>query len=125
MYDDLAVIAAPGAVKRRPETEGTETALAGLGYRIVHIEAPGVLEGGDVLKHGGTVYVGQGGRTNAEGIRQLTGHLKLFGSTVIAVPVTKALHLKSTVTALRDGTIIGFPGVGRRPLVLPKIHRRA
>ena len=32
------------------------------------IEGPGTLDGGDVLKVGSTVYVGQGGRTNAEGI---------------------------------------------------------
>ena len=112
VYGDLAVISRPGAVERRPETAGTEEALAGLGYRIVHIEAPGILDGGDVLKHGGTVYVGQGGRTNPEGIRQLTGHLAPLGATVVAVPLTKVLHLKSAVTALPDGTVIGY-----RPLV--------
>jgi dimethylargininase len=69
VYGDLAVIARSGAVERRPETQGTEKAAAELGYRIAHIEAPGVLDGGDVLKHAGTVYVGRSGRTNADGIR--------------------------------------------------------
>ena len=56
---------------------------------------------------GDTVYVGGGGRTNAEGIRQLRAILEPLGATVIAVPNTKALHLKSAVTALPDGTVVG------------------
>ena len=55
VYGDLAVIARSGAVERRSETQGTEKAVAALGYRIAHIDAPGVLDGGDVLKQGGTV----------------------------------------------------------------------
>jgi dimethylargininase len=111
VYGDLAVIARPGAVERRSETDGTENAVAELGYRVAHIEAPGVLDGGDVLKHAGTVYVGQSSRTNADGIGQLAEHLAPFGAKVIAVPLTKALHLKSAVTALPDGTIIGYEPV--------------
>ncbi len=76
-----------------------------------------MLDGGDVLKHGGTVYVGQSGRTNADGIRQLAEYLAPFGATVIAVPLTKALHLKSAVTALPDGTIIGYEPVVDDPSV--------
>jgi len=117
VYGDLAVVARSGAVERRSETEGTENAVAELGYRIAHIDAPGVLDGGDVLKHGGTVYVGQSGRTNADGIRQLAEYLAPFGATVIAVPVTKALHLKSAVTALPDGTVIGYEPVVDDPSV--------
>jgi dimethylargininase len=117
VYGDLAVIARSGAVERRSETKGTEKAVAELGYRIAHIDAPGVLDGGDVLKHGGTVYVGQSGRTNADGIRQLAQHLAPFGATVVAVPLTTALHLKSAVTALPDGTIIGYEPVVDDPSV--------
>jgi dimethylargininase len=93
VYGDLAVIARSGAAERRPESKGTEKAVAELGYRIAHIEAPGVLDGGDVLKHGGTVYVGESGRTNGDGIRQLAEHLAPLGATEVAVPLTKALHL--------------------------------
>jgi dimethylargininase len=119
VYGDLAVIARSGAVERRSETSGTEKAVAELGYRIAHIETPGVLDGGDVLKHAGTVYVGRSGRTNADGIRQLTEYLAPFGATVIAVPLTMALHLKSAVTALPDGTIIGYEPVVDDPTVFP------
>jgi dimethylargininase len=117
VYGDLAVIARSGAVERRSETQGTGNAVAEFGYRIAHIEAPGVLDGGDVLKHGGTVFVGQSGRTNADGIRQLSEYLAPFGATVTAVPLTKALHLKSAVTALPDGTIIGYEPVVDDPSV--------
>jgi len=104
-----AVITRPGAEERKPETEGTEGVLHGLGYHIVRIEEPGTLDGGDVLKHGNEVWVGLGGRTNIAGAEQLAAHLTPLGLTVHQVPVTKVLHLKSAVTALPDGTVIGYP----------------
>jgi dimethylargininase len=109
VYGDLAVVSRPGADERKPETAGTARALSGLGYRIAHITAPGTLDGGDVLKHSGTVWVGVGGRTNQEGVDQLAAHLAPLGATVVGVPVTKVLHLKSAVTALPDGTVVGYP----------------
>ena len=107
VYGDLAVVARPGAERRRPEIEGTEKALTGLGYRIARIEAHGTLDGGDVLKHGGRVWVGTGGRTNEAGVEQLAALLAPLGAEVVGVPVTRVLHLKSGVTALPDGTVIG------------------
>ncbi|GGU33769.1 dimethylargininase [Nocardioides albus] len=107
VFGDLAVISRPGALERRPEITAAEEAVRARGYRIAHIEAPGTLDGGDVLKHGDTVWVGEGGRTNAEGIAQLRALLGPLGAVVVAVPLTKVLHLKSAVTALPDGTVIG------------------
>ena len=49
---------------------------------------PGTLDGGDVLKIGSSVYVGRGGRTNGEGIRQLRRLLRPVGATVVGVPMT-------------------------------------
>ncbi|MET9871644.1 arginine deiminase family protein, partial [Streptomyces sp. NPDC006386] len=68
---------------------------------------PGTLDGGDVLKVGDTVYVGRGGRTNAAGVQQLRAAFEPLGARVVAVPVSKVLHLKTAVTALPDGTVIG------------------
>jgi dimethylargininase len=99
MYDDLAVITRPGADVRRPETSGTEKTLQGLGYRIARIEEPGTLDGGDVLKHAGTVWVGLGGRTNRAGVEQLAALLQPLGATVVGVPVSRVLHLKSILEA--------------------------
>jgi len=126
MYGDLAVLARPGAEARRGEVAGTEQVLRDLGHRIARIEAPGTLDGGDVLKHGGTVWVGLGGRTNQAGIDQLATHLAPLGASVVTVPMTKALHLKSAVTALPDGTVVGWepvvddPGVWSSFLAVPE-----
>jgi dimethylargininase len=108
VYGDLAVIARPGADQRRPEVSGTESTLQGLGYRIARIEDPGTLDGGDVLKHDGAVWVGLGGRTNEAGMEQLATLLAPLGADVVGVPVSRVLHLKSGVTALPDGTVIGY-----------------
>jgi dimethylargininase len=106
MCGDLAVIARPGAVERQAEVAGTEQALDGLGVEAARIEAPGTLDGGDVLQVDGTLYVGRGGRTNGEGIRQLRRHAATRGRKVVPVPLHRVLHLKSAVTALPDGTMI-------------------
>ncbi|MGW9631921.1 dimethylargininase [Agromyces sp. NPDC055520] len=112
MFGDLAVLASPGAESRRPEVEAVERAVRAVpGITVARIELPGTLDGGDVLKVGSTVYVGASARTNAEGIRQLRTLLTPHRYTVVAVPITKALHLKSAATALPDGTIIGDPAL--------------
>jgi N-dimethylarginine dimethylaminohydrolase len=119
-FGDLAVIASPGAESRRPEIDAVErTVRAVPGITVDRIELPGTLDGGDVLKVDSTVYVGASSRTNAEGIRQLRGLLSPHGYSVVAVPVTKALHLKSTMTALPDGTIIGDPALVDVPSLFP------
>jgi dimethylargininase len=122
---DLAVIARPGAEVRRDEVAGTEEVVRSLGLEIARIEPPGTLEGGDVLQVGSTVYVGRGGRTNADGIRQLRRHAARTGRTVVPVKLHGVLHLKSAVTALPDGTFIAsdpslfdaspFPALRRVP----------
>ena len=50
---------------------GVAKVVESLGCPVARVHGPGTLEGGDVLKVGDTVYVGRGGRTNGEGIRQL------------------------------------------------------
>jgi len=111
VYDDLAVLTNPGAASRKPEVAAVEEVVRDLGYRVARITDPATLDGGDVLKHDRTAYVGLGGRTNGEGVRQLAGHLAQFGVRTQAVPVERALHLKSAVTALPDGTVIGWDPV--------------
>ena len=118
VYEHVAVVARPGVESRRSETVGVEAALAELGYAVERIEEPGTLDGGDVLKIRDTVHVGLSGRTNAEGARQLRELLAPLGATVVEVPVEGVLHLKSAVTALPDGSILGHP-----PLV-PEAFRR-
>lgn len=120
MFRNVAVITRPGADYRKPETVDVEKVVTALGCSINAIRAPGTLDGGDVLKVADTVYVGRGGRTNAEGVRQLRAILAPLGATVIAVPIAKVLHLKSAVTALPDGTVIGYPPIVDDPRTYPR-----
>ncbi|GAA0586259.1 N(G),N(G)-dimethylarginine dimethylaminohydrolase [Kribbella sandramycini] len=122
VYGDLAVIVRAGAESRRPEAAAAEETARAQGYRITHITAPGTLDGGDVLKVGTTVYVGLGGRTNEEGIRQFRAALEPLGADVRAVPVRKVLHLKSAVTALPDGTVIGYEPLVDDPAAFDKFR---
>ncbi|WP_181764801.1 dimethylargininase [Streptomyces albidus (ex Kaewkla and Franco 2022)] len=111
VFRGAALICRSGAPERRPETAGVEQSVRAQGYAVHRLHAPATLDGGDVLKTGETVYVGQGGRTNAEGLRQLTTAFEPLGARVVPVPVSKVLHLKSAVTALPDGTVIGAPSL--------------
>jgi dimethylargininase len=109
--EDLAVLTRPGAPARRAEVAGVARTVRALGLRTARITRPGVLDGGDVLQVGTTVYVGRGGRTDGEGIRQLRSLLAPLGRVVVAVPLGEVLHLKSAVTALPDGTFLVLPGL--------------
>ncbi|WP_353945921.1 dimethylargininase [Streptomyces sp. HUAS MG91] len=107
VFRNVALIARSGAGSRRAETSGVEQTVARLGCSVNWVWEPGTLDGGDVLKVGDTVYVGRGGRTNAAGVQQLRAAFEPLGARVVAVPVSKVPHLKSAVTALPDGTVIG------------------
>jgi dimethylargininase len=56
-------------------------------------------------------------------MRQLATHLERLGARVVGVPVSRVLHLKSGVTALPDGTVVGHQllvdDVGVWPRFLP------
>jgi dimethylargininase len=122
MYEGIAVLTRPSLDSRRPEVSDIEESVEPLGYSIRTIEAPGTLEGGDVLVVGDHVYVGQGGRSNIEGIEQLRMILEPEGAKVIAVPMGPALHLKSAVTALPDGSFIGYVPALVDPEIFPTLH---
>ncbi len=111
MFGDFAVLTNPKQPTRNPEVAEVARVIGELGIESAQISDPGTLDGGDVLKVGKTVYVGLSGTTNEEGIRQLAGFVEPRGYTVVTVPLSKALHLKSAITALPDGTIIGYEPV--------------
>ncbi|TDE57921.1 N(G),N(G)-dimethylarginine dimethylaminohydrolase [Nonomuraea mesophila] len=103
----LAVLTRPGAPERRPEVESVAAAVHDLGLTAVRIAEPGTLDGGDVLQTGDTLYAGRSARTNDQGIAQLAALLP--EREVVPVTMRGVLHLKSGVTALPDGTLIGDP----------------
>lgn len=115
VFGDIALLARSGAESRRGERAGAEAAARALGLEVHAIEAPGTLDGGDILKIGDRVYVGRTLRTNDAGIAQLRAVVEPLGREVVVVPVTTALHLKSAITALPDGTVIGHDSLVEAP----------
>jgi dimethylargininase len=109
VFDELAVIARPGAAVRRLEVLSVMQALRA--YRPVFtIEDPGTLDGGDVLWIDRTLYVGLSSRTNSEGIGQLEQLAAPSGYRIVTVPVEGCLHLKSAVTQVGAGVLLLHPG---------------
>ena len=108
VLDEVAVITRPGAESRRPETAAITAALTP--YRaLLTIDAPGTLDGGDVMRIGRTLYVGRSGRSNQAAIDQLSRALAPYGYEVRGVAVQGCLHLKSAVTALGEDTVLVNP----------------
>ncbi|MBS0255700.1 MAG: dimethylargininase [Proteobacteria bacterium] len=105
----LAVACRPGAASRQGEVASAVAAL-GPGWYHAAIAAPGALEGGDVLRIGQRLYVGRTTRTNEAGIAQLAALVAPHGLEVVAVPVRGSLHLKTAVTALAPGLLVGNRG---------------
>jgi dimethylargininase len=94
---ELAIITRPGAPSRRPETASIAACL-GRYRRLVEIEAPGTIDGGDVLVVGKTLFIGENGRSNNQAIEQVRKLLHRFSYKVLSVPVNGCLHLKSAAT---------------------------
>lgn len=78
-------------------------------HQIAHLPSEATLEGGDVLHVDDMTYVGLSSRTNSAGAEALRLLMGRFGRTVVAVPVLAALHLKTVVTYLGDGTLMAAP----------------
>jgi dimethylargininase len=108
VIDEVAIIARPGAVSRRAEVPLVEQTLTG--YRsLARIEAPGTVDGGDVMTIGKCIFVGVSSRTNVEAIQQLQTVVSPFGYDVRPVTVKGCLHLKSAVTAAGTATVLINP----------------
>lgn len=107
--DDLAVLTRPGMPERVPEVASMEEMIADLSLEMVRIEGEGTLDGGDVLQVGSTVYAGRSSRTNEDALCQLARLLATRGRRVVPVALTDCLHLKTAMTALPDGSLIGIP----------------
>ena len=102
---DVAVITNPGAVSRRGEVETMAAILAK--YRETErIQAPGILDGGDVLMVGSHFLIGISERTNQEGAEQFGRIMERFDNTWTSVPVVSGLHLKSSINYVGKNTLL-------------------
>jgi dimethylargininase len=104
----VAVIARSGASSRRGEAAPVRDALTAR-FSIATIDAPGTLDGGDVMQVGGKAYVGHSARTNPAAIEQLAEIATGCGLEVTTVRVHDGLHLKSSVLPLDAETVLVTP----------------
>lgn len=107
----LLVATRPGAPARRPEVASVVAAARDHvppDCRVMTIEPPGTLDGGDVLLYGDRVVVGLSGRTNRAGAEQLRRALEEIAYRVFLCPVSDGrLHFASAVTKVRANRFIG------------------
>ncbi len=110
---DVAVITNPGAAARNDEKDYIGAALKP--YReLAYIEAPGTLDGGDVLMVDTHFFIGISDRTNQDGAEQLGQILEQFGNTWEPIPVGAGLHLKSSVNYVGKNTLALSPSFADR-----------
>ena len=101
----VAIITNPGAESR----QGEETTIAEIltPFRSVeHIQAPGTLDGGDVLMIGNHFFIGISERTNSHGAEQLGKILEKYGNTWTTLQVSGGLHFKSSVNYAGHNTLL-------------------
>lgn len=105
---ELALLTRPGAASRRGEVTSIGAALARW-RSTVSIAAPATVDGGDVLRLGQTLYVGQGARSNAAALMQMQAAVAPFGYRVQGVATHGCLHLKSAVTQIAADALLVQP----------------
>ncbi|MEA3239915.1 MAG: arginine deiminase family protein [Candidatus Bipolaricaulota bacterium] len=115
--DRGAIILRMGKALRRGEEEAIEKKLAEIGVPILYrMHGEATAEGGDLLwiDHD-TLAVGQGFRTNREGLRQLREALLPLGIKIIPIPLVyfygpaACLHLMSFVSIVGERTAVVYP----------------
>ena len=107
-FDEVAIATRPGAESRRDEGDAVLEVLGGI-RPVLRIEAPGTLDGGDVLRIGKRVFVGASARSNESGHAQLRELLAPHGYTVESVAIRDCLHLKSAVTQVGENAVLINP----------------
>jgi dihydropteroate synthase len=111
VLDELAILTRPGVESRRAEVEIIEPEIARLRRKVVRLESPATLEGGDVMRVGRTLFVGLSSRTNWEGFTALRELVAPHGYRVCAVGLNDCLHLKTGCTALNDRILLANPAM--------------
>jgi dimethylargininase len=111
------VVTRPGAPSRAGETTATAAALRPRFPDLVHIVAPGTVDGGDICETECCVFIGISERTNQEGARQLEALLQAAGHATRRIEVrgSRLLHLKTGLSALGDGRLLVAPALAGHP----------
>lgn len=114
---ECAIVTNPATDSRRDEKIEMEEVLKRFYSedQIFHIEAPGTMEGGDVMLVDRHFYVGLSDRTNQAAVDQFTKIVGQFGYETTAVPVTEGLHLKDFVIYLENGKMLVSKVMNEQP----------
>jgi dimethylargininase len=115
VLDEIAVMTRLGAESRRGESVSLARELER--HRPLRwLREPAMLDGGDVMQAGKTLFVGVTARSNAAGIGQLAAAVEPFGYRVRPVVVRGCLHLKSACSYLGDVVLVHRPWVDEAAL---------
>ena len=121
----------PGKKNRVPEAKHQGAFFQQRGIPVLaEITAPGSTEAGDIVwLDSKTLLIGNGYRTNAEGIRQLRAILAPRGVNVISAPLpygpgpSACLHLMSLISLLDEHTaLVDLPWLAVETVELLKSH---
>ncbi|MDE2481172.1 MAG: hypothetical protein KGN02_03155 [bacterium] len=107
-FEDGVTIMRPSAMSRRAEADRMQSEFARLDVPLAgHIEAPGLLDGGDVLLVGGTAFVGVSARGNAIGRAGFAAVAKAHGYRVVEVRLAAdAPSLRAVASAVASDTLV-------------------
>ena len=103
---NCAIITRPGAPSRRGEVNEIEFVLKQRFNNIEVIEAPGTIEGGDIMMVGDHYFIGLSERTNLEGARQIIQILKKYDMSGSTISLKKVLHLKTGLSYLEKNNLV-------------------
>jgi dimethylargininase len=104
VLDEVAVMTSPCTPRKR-EIDSVHQVLSR--YRkIATIATNAKLEGGDVIRDGRTLYVGQSTRTNPHGLESLRAALSRYGYSIVPIEVPHCLHLSTAISCLDHETFL-------------------
>jgi dimethylargininase len=104
-----AILTRPGARSREGEVEAIRESVGIFFAKVLKIEAPGTLDGGDICEAENHFFLGVSKRTNEEGARQLAAFLAAEGYTSSVIDVrgmSTILHLKSGISFIGNNTLV-------------------
>jgi dimethylargininase len=105
-----AIVMRPGAPSRLGEAAAMAPHLMALYDLVEHVQAPGRIEGGDILVTEREILVGRSARTDAAGVAELTRLVTPWGHTVREVLTPPGvLHFKTDCSLLDETTILATP----------------
>ena len=108
IVDEIAIMTRMGSASRQIEVASFAEVVAK--YRpLKHIQAPGTIEGGDVLRIGKTLFIGLSSRTNQSGAEQMSDFVRPLGYDVKISEVRGCLHFKTGCSYIGNNTVLVNP----------------